>query len=347
MTTNEDEFRPVGPPPKRWRLFLPPALLGLLALALFGFWFWMSRSAGTALDAWIAREASLGRVWTCADRSTGGFPFRLEIVCKGASFVREGGDAVVVRGTLDRILVVTQVYQPDLVLVEFDGPLRLEGRDKSDVLTVAWDSLRASLRGRPGAPVRMSFEGKKLVLNLAGARGTIGDSVMESVEVHMRRNPERFETERAYDISAKAAGIVSAVLDQVTGSSGAASFETAMVLTRAEPFAGQGFAVEAERWRNEGGKLTVSTLQFAKGDRRIQASGDLGLDASRRVEGRLDVALTGFAELVKALSPNPQIGMLLGIRPGAQNAPVKLPLRADRGMLSLGPIVLFPLPPLY
>ena len=61
---------------------------------------WWLRSAGASpgrscgrrkadgLDAWLADEAAAGRQWTCADRSVGGYPFRLEVSCRTLTFRR-------------------------------------------------------------------------------------------------------------------------------------------------------------------------------------------------------------------------------------------------------------------
>jgi len=344
--TGEETFRPIGPPPKRWKLFAPVIALGLLALGLVAFWFHASRIAGSTLDAWIERESRLGRVWTCAERSIAGFPFRLEVTCRGASFTNAPDGSPVARGALPRILVVTQIYQRDLLLVEFDGPLRLEGRTPGDVANFDWDTLRASIRGLPGAPQRISVEGKKIKVDAANRLGPIGDVAVETLEMHLRRDPQRFETERAYDLAIRATGIASAALDRAAGGTGGASLDARLALTRAEPFAGDGFAATAERWRSEGGRLTLSEFRFAKGDRRLEAAGDVGIDAQKRPEGRLELGLTGFNDLLRGLVGNPQTSALLGLRAGGQNS-VKFPLRAERGMLSIGPLPLFPLPPLY
>ncbi len=342
----DDAFRPIGPPPRRWKLFAPVIALGVLALGLVAFWFYASRAAGSALDAWIERENRLGRVWTCAERSIAGFPFRLEVTCKGASFTNAAGGSSVARGSLPRILVVTQIYQRDLLLVEFDGPLRLEGRGTGEVASVDWDILRASIRGLPGAPQRISVDGKKIKANAANAGGPVAEVAAETLEAHLRRDPQRWETERAYDFALRGTGIASPQLDRAAGGVGGASLDARLSLTRAEPFPGEGFAAAAESWRTRGGRLTLSEFRFAKGDRRIEASGEGGIDARSRPEGRVELSLTGFNDLLRGLVANPQAGALLGLRSGGQNA-IKLPLRADRGMLSIGPLPLFPLPPLY
>ena len=68
-----------------WRLFLPPILLLIAAVAWSAFWFYAASEAEVKADAWRAQEAKSGRVYDCAKRTVAGFPFRLEIRCDGAS----------------------------------------------------------------------------------------------------------------------------------------------------------------------------------------------------------------------------------------------------------------------
>jgi len=70
---------------QRWRIFIAPVLLLLAALAWSGFWYFAASQVDAQADAWRAREARAGRVFDCARRSVGGFPFRLEVTCEGPS----------------------------------------------------------------------------------------------------------------------------------------------------------------------------------------------------------------------------------------------------------------------
>src|SRR5689334_16162613 len=70
----------------RFRIFLPTLVLLVLFGALAGFWAFASWRAGLEIDAWLDREARLGRTWTCPNRTIGGFPFRIEVTCDRPSF---------------------------------------------------------------------------------------------------------------------------------------------------------------------------------------------------------------------------------------------------------------------
>ena len=70
---------------KRWRIFIAPVALLTIAVAWSAFWFFAASQVDVQADAWRAHEAQSGRDYDCARRSVGGFPFRLEITCAGAS----------------------------------------------------------------------------------------------------------------------------------------------------------------------------------------------------------------------------------------------------------------------
>src|ERR1700736_6027471 len=77
---------PLCPRPRPpWGLLVLPVLLLVAGAAWSAFWFFAASQVDVRADAWRAQEAKSGRVYDCAKRSVGGFPFRLEVRCDGAS----------------------------------------------------------------------------------------------------------------------------------------------------------------------------------------------------------------------------------------------------------------------
>ena len=108
----------------RLRIFLPTlVLLGLFGV-LAGFWAFATWRAGQEMDAWLDREARLGRTWTCPNREIGGFPFRIEVTCDKPSFTgrAQGRD---VTGEVGRVMAVAQLQSPSHVIMEAEGPLTI------------------------------------------------------------------------------------------------------------------------------------------------------------------------------------------------------------------------------
>lgn len=320
----------------RWKLFVPVGALLALFVALAGFWFWSIRTADAQINAWIAREAALGRQWTCPDRSLGGFPFRIELRCKAPRFFRADTG---ITGALEGITAVAQIYNPTLMIIEADGPLKLN--DGRADYALDWSVLRASLRGRPGERLdRLSIDGKDIVFNWTDAMGTARKAAASQAEFHIRRDLDRPAEEHAYDIATSLVGFALPALDPLTGGTGQAAINFDGVLTHADPFAGHGLQSELERWRSAGGKLIVRDFAISKDASRLGIQGELGLDDRARPQGAIDVSMTGLDVALKSFGVPP-------IRGDNNSKTATLKLRFDRGQIFLGPIPLGKTFPLY
>ena len=110
----------VSPPaPRRARLYWPFALLAFLALGWSAFWFYAASRTESTLGAWIEREASHGRVWTCPQRQTGGYPFRIEVTCATPTFAGPAGKARV-EGSLGALKAYAQAWAPNHILADLN-----------------------------------------------------------------------------------------------------------------------------------------------------------------------------------------------------------------------------------
>ena len=99
---------------RRWPLFLPFALVVLLAVAWTGFWFYAAARAKAEMAAWREREWQAGRFQDCASQSIGGYPFRIEVSCGAATFEVKGTPTLELK--LPRVLAAVQIYDPALVI---------------------------------------------------------------------------------------------------------------------------------------------------------------------------------------------------------------------------------------
>src|SRR6185295_4921322 len=69
---------------RSWLIALPFGLVVVLAAAWTAFWFFASSRAEVKIAEWRAQQERIGRTYTCAKQTIGGFPFRLEVRCTGA-----------------------------------------------------------------------------------------------------------------------------------------------------------------------------------------------------------------------------------------------------------------------
>lgn len=280
--------------PKRYArigLFLPYALLLAVVVAWSAGWFWIRDRAAREMDAWQSEEAAAGRTWTCADRSITGYPFRIELRCASLAFARSDS-----RFTLGPLTVLVQVYQPRHGLMQVSGPFHVEQGDL--VADATWTSLQGSFHGASDGFVRAS-------LVVDAPKGTIRSAAAEPVafaaghlEFHARPTPARFASDGAVDLSLRLAKTQLPLVDAFVGNTDAADLSLDATVTHATDLRTGRVAQELDDWRRADGSLEIALLSLAKGDRRLQANGTLGLDAEHRPAGRLDVRAAGIEALV-------------------------------------------------
>lgn len=335
----------------RFWLYAPPLLLLLLAVAWSAFWFYARGRAASEIDAALAREAERGRTWTCADRTIGGYPFRIELRCNALTLTStRWGDAV--RVETGPAVAVGQIYSPGLVILELTGPGKVTLPDNRS-LALSWTNLDASLAWRN--PERFALVASDLsgVLSAPGTNPETWSS--KTLEAHLRRNPARPEPDQAVDIAITAKGTVLPPIDALLGNSDTGEIALQATLTQAESFR-KGFNPDAlESWRGAKGSLELTRLSSTKGKARVDGSGVLQLDPLHRVSGDLRLAAAGIEQIggIRIGNLLGGLGGLLGGRGAdAATAPGLTPLppvSLREGRVFLGPIrlPLQPLPPLY
>lgn len=336
-------------------LYAPFMALALVAAGWTGFWFVVRARVIDAVDTVLAKEAGLGRSWTCTDRSVGGFPFRAELRC-GALALASARWGEEVRVQTGPAVAVGQIYTPNLVIAQITGPLQAtlpEGRK----LDLAWTRLEASLTHSSGDPERVS-----LVLTGPSASLTAPGLTTETwqataLEAHLRRNPMRPATDQAVDLAITVKGSVLPALDALLGTTEPGDVDIQATLTKVEAFS-IGLNPDAlEAWRNAAGQIELTKLVSLKGPARIEATGQFLLDQTHRPAGQLQASLAGIRQIagVPVGGIAAGLGGLLGGRlsaqlPGAAPGLTALPpIVLREGRVYLGPIrlPLQPLPALY
>lgn len=339
----------------RFWLFTPYVALALVAAGWSTAWFVIRDRTIESLDTWIGRERDLGRQWSCAERSVGGFPFRVEVVCPRLSLA--GPDFAIAIG---RVIGVAQVYQPGFIIVEASGPLQSKIGPMS--LEGTWRLLQASIRTSAEGIERLSLVLENPSMRALGLpRSDLALSARHT-EVHLRPDPAMGSAEQAYDVSLRTDTATIPALDVVLGSSDPADLLVEAKLTRVSvPVAGP-LIEEVERWRQAGGRIDLALLRFAKGQARLEASGQIGLDELHRPAGAIKTSGAGLQAILAPLV-GPAAALLGGLLGGP--APVSAnpagrptpspalkplpPLRLEGGRVLLGPLALpnVRLQPLY
>jgi hypothetical protein len=345
----------------RFWLFAPIVLLGLVVAGWTTAWFVIRDRASRAVDAWLAREAALGRQWSCPNRTLGGFPFRIEIACDSLTLQRPD-----FRVAVGPVAALAQVYRPRHIIAQVSGPLHAS--DGRVTVTGNWQRLEASLRAAPEGLQRVSLVSEAPTLSIKGIAADDLAVAARHVETHVRAAPSRPASEGAYDWSLAVAQARLPPLDGVAGDTAPADLDLQLTATQVRDARARPLPAELDRWRAAGGRLEVARLAIAKGVLAIEAKGVIGLDEARRLQGRIEASAAGIEPLLANLlrAPSGLSGAILGggarlspdaaqalPKPGAQPAKPDLkplpPLRLDSGRVFVGPIAIpgIRLPPLY
>ncbi len=120
----------------------------LMAGGWIGFWKYAANAAQENLENWRAREARAGRILGCGSQEIGGFPFRFELKCDGASAVLGGGQ-IPVELKAANVHIAAQVYQPTLLISELTGPLTIGDPGRPPAYTANWKLAQSSISGLP------------------------------------------------------------------------------------------------------------------------------------------------------------------------------------------------------
>ncbi len=339
----------------RWVL-APLLIVITLALAWSGLWLYAKRVAETTIDAWMEREAKVGRMYTCASRTIGGYPFRIEMRCADpAAELRGEGAQVALKAR--ELLAVSQVYRPDLLIAEITGPMMIAESGNVSNFVADWTLMQASVRGLPIAPERISIVLDQPKLRRSNAPGAELLARAEHVEFHVRRSIGAGPGTPAFDLAAQAIG---AVIPSVAAlAARPLNAEATAVLRGVADLSPKPIATRLREWQAAGGRLEIASARVQQGDALAVARGDLGLSGRGRLEGMVNLTIAGFDEVLRtiglpSLQGRSQGNLLAGLSSilgGTAELEGKraatIPLRFNDGAVFLGPLPLGQVPAAY
>jgi hypothetical protein len=324
-------------------LYIPFVLLMLAALAWTGLWFYGRHRIGVELDSYFVREAARGRAWSCPDRVIDGYPFRIVLRCANPSFRAEQGERTSVEGKLGALTVIATTagaFNLAHVIAEAEGPLVVSGAGEGR-MTMNWKTARASLRGTPSRLDRVSLDldQSDVVFAIAGFQDMKLSS--DRLEAHVREGVDPANP-NTYDVAVRIARFVAPPLDLLTGNRDAGDLELDGRVLRLAGIDRRDWRASLETWRNAGGTLRIERLKLAKGAPRLEAKGDLQLDAERRLAGRLDAEFVNADLLLRQFGIGGDVGGVLGAllgggRPRTNDRTMRLPLTLGGGRVAVGP----------
>lgn len=376
---------PREPRRRSWLILLPSMLLALLAIGWSAFWFFAAQKADQVITTSLAREAKEGRIYRCGSLSHGGYPFRFEVRCDDIDVeLRNWQPPFWLK--LQSALVVSQIYQPTLLISEFSGPLQLGALNEAARYDVGWTRARASvasMNGDPRAPERVSIVLDNFTIDdIAGAakqRMAGGDHA----ELHARISAGTIMDRPVLDIAGEFKTAIAPALHALAAQPADGRFDA--TLRGLKDFAPKSWAARFREIQEAGGKIEIRALRLAQAEWLAIGSGVLGLTPAGFLDGEIRLTVAGLDKLLQALGVDylsrpgggdrvnsalnaldkllPGLGAIarekagVGLAAGAAllgeqtelegRKAVTLPLRFDNGAAYLGPIPVAQTKPLF
>lgn len=267
----------------RFKLLLAFALVVVVGWSVL--WF----VAATIVDRQIHKAQmaaqDVGAIAECVNRSVTGFPFRIEVRCAAGSRAASTGGSVSIGGAT----LAALVYDPDKVIAEVAGPLRVASRGAPELLA-EWALAHASARLDFDAQTLERFDAqvREATFTVDGhppvAVGEMG--------AHLRRHPD---APGDLDLALRVADIV-----PVAGGEPVSLSLRGRVGDGAALLAGQPERLLAAV-AGGGVPLLIEAAMLESGDLLLEASGELTLGADGLFDGALDLVIAGAEETLPYL----------------------------------------------
>jgi len=326
-------------------------ILVLLVLAAVGgwsaFWFYAAQETESLIAAWIGREASVGRSWTCFDRKVSGYPFEIEIGCSNASFSGLVFGKQLAGTNLKGFHATASLFHPDQVVASINSPFAIKSGAGEGEVSLQWSAMNLLLSGQPDALATLVIDGKDVILsgNVQGVGELAGQAA--SIRNVIAAIPER-RAEDAYSFSLTLDQAVIPIVDFYLGTAGAENIKADAVVTRANFQLAGTMAERFEQWRQAGGQIEVKDARLTRDATLVAGQGFLRLDMQHRPEGELNAEFAGVEPVLKRFGVNPALigaGSLLTSllgggkpKPQADHPSLKLPVVLNSGFIAIGPV---------
>ena len=257
-----------------------------------------SGKAQAAVEGWRAREAKAGRIYACGSETFGGYPFRFELNCDGASALFQSNQPPVevkARG----ILVAAQVYQPTLLISEIHGPLTVAAPGQPPELVVNWKQFMSSVRGTPRAPERVSLVLDRPVID----RVDNGRAQMllraDHIEIHGRLAEGSVADHPVIEVALRLDGALAPGIAAAAAQPVDANIDT--VLRGLTDFSPKPWHERFRQMQAADGKIDVTQARVQQGETLAIGSGSVSINPNGRLQGQLRVTVAGLEPFLKSI----------------------------------------------
>ena len=325
-----------------WLIATPLILVLVLGAVWTGVWFFAAGEAEKRMNAWREQQASAGRKFDCATQSVGGYPFRIEVRCAGATVeLQDTRPPIAIK--LKEILAVAQVWDPKLLIAEFTGPLTVAEPGQQPHVVASWSLAQASVRGTPATPERASIVVDGLKLEGATAGQVLFDS--RRAEFHARMQYGSWPHNPAIDLAVKLAAAAAPTVHPMMAQP--LDADIMAVLHGMRDFVGKPLPARLREWQQAGGKLEIQSARLAQAESLAHANGTVALTQGGRLDGALQLTVAGIERFLPAIGGEqgsslnlsrvaPALNAIDRVVPGlAQRVPPQKQQTLQAGLLAL------------
>ena len=325
-----------------WLIATPLILVLVLGAVWTGVWFFAASEAEKRMNGWREQQASAGRKFDCATQAVGGYPFRIEVRCTGATVeLQDTQPPIAIK--LKEILAVAQVWDPKLLIAEFTGPLTVAEPGPAAAcgrLLVAGAGERA--RDAGGAGTRLD-RGRRAEARRRDGRQVLFDS--KHAELHARVQYGSWPHNPAIDLAVKLAAAAAPTIHPMVAQP--LDADIVAVLHGMKDFVGKPLPVRLREWQAAGGKLEVQSARLAQAESLAHAKGTLALTQGGRLDGALQLTVAGIERFLPAIGGEqgsslnlnrvaPALNAIDRVVPGlAQRVPPQKQQSLQAGLLAL------------
>ena len=327
--------------------------LFLIVLVVAGLW-----SAGWCFAAGQAQQ-SLARLasndgqadprLTCASSSVTGFPFRLDIDCETAELVAE--DLTV---TASGLRASVQIYNPTHVVFSAHAPITTQDAFYGSSSRLDFTGLQGSARVTTSDVLKgLGGEGWRIArISLVGDGLNWVDTIGAELPLAKASHAELQITDipELHDATAGTAALaIYATASDVTSELyhlGNANGEVQLQVTGLPDDLQRLSAPDAvQTWQAAGGKVQLMRINGTDGTDLIDASGTLGLDPNRMLEGDITYSSSGLQQRLQPYLDPVVLAVVAGLP--QPDGTFKQAIQFSGGSLRIGGIPLYQLAPLY
>jgi hypothetical protein len=327
-------------------LTVPWVLFVLAALAWVFYWHYLANEAERQVRGW-AFEQNAGGATVEIDRIVRhGFPVLMRLELQGVSYMSARGGW---GAETDRADLHIQVLNPQHVILEAQAPIAIT-RAGGATTNISADALIASLRTAGGALAVAGVEADNLVLDDPAEEGVLHAT---KVVANVRPDPRvRGEYQLAFD--AQAITLPRPVRSFEAFGLDVGRMRAAIVVTHGALVLQTAPGDPLGAWREGGGRLRFEALELNWGPLQTTGTGEGGLDAQRRLDGRLVLPVERPAPVLTAIANGPRIDgdarralSLLAAGYVVTGDDITLDIGAQNGILRIEGLPVRPLPPVY